>query len=131
MSQSLMTQPVRLGATRQGDADTRGIDLTIDLSPLSDDIVAITSVTISRRDGNAIGANDLQIPTGYAAPWLTAIQNGLPTTAGFVVNWWQASNAGLLVGGAAVDYQITVVVQTANGRILVRDCYCAVVAGLG
>jgi len=131
MSQSLMAPPARLGAMRQGDVDTRGLDLTNDLALVSDKIASITSVTVARRDGNAIGANDLTItPGGYQPPWLTAVAYGVPATPGLVVNWWQTSGPAIANSGA-VDYQITITAVTTAGRDLIRDCYCAVVSGLG
>lgn len=131
MSQTIFAPPpVRLGSMREGDVDTRGLDLTNDLMLVDDTIASITSITVTPRNGVAPSSGDLTItPEGTASPWITGVAYGSPQTPGLVVNWWQTS--GLTVANAAVDYQITVAFVTTNGRDLFRDCYCAVVNGLG
>lgn len=121
MSQSLLNpQPQRLGAFRFGTVDTRAYDFFPDLGALDDPIASITSVTVARRDGQAIGAMDLMItPPGKMAPWLDE--------TGYVVNWWQSAGAGT----SDVDYIITVSVESVGGRTVVHDCYQLVVIGLG
>jgi hypothetical protein len=112
--------PERLGAMRAGALDTRGDDLTLAVSPVSDSLTSV-SITVARRDGVAMGANDLTVtPPLYPPPWIT----------GFVVNWWQSSGAAIARSGP-VDYQITITAQTAAGRIVVHDLYQLVTAALG
>jgi len=131
MSQTLNAPPVRLGAMREGEEITRGIDLTDALELINDTIASVTSVTVVRRDNVTPGVNDLTItPGGTQAPWITAVPYGPLASTGFVVNWWQACGASIAATGA-VDYQITIVVATTAGRNVIRDCYQLVVSGLG
>lgn len=131
MTTVLNAVPVRLGATRAGETDTRGLDFT-DAMPAGDTISTITSVTILRRDGATIGANDVTItPNGAVAPWIGPNEVGI---AGTTVNWWLnsgASIAGTILAPAPVDYQGTATAVTIAGRNLMRDFYIVAVPGLG
>lgn len=131
MTTVLNGPPVRVGATRAGELDTRGIDFTNAL-PLGDIIASVTSVTIVRRDGISTGANDVTItPNGAPAPWITANSLGV---AGMVVNWWHNSGpliAGTVVAPTPVDYQGTVTAVSTAGRSVVRDFLIVAVPGLG
>lgn len=127
----LNATPVRLGATRAGEEDTRGLDFTSAL-PFGDTLASITSVTVLRRDGVTIGGNDVTItPNGAPNPWITANSNGI---AGTVANWWHNSGstiAGTVTAPSPVDYQGTVTAVSVAGRIMVRDFLIVAVPGLG
>lgn len=131
MATVLNASPVRLGAARAGEVDTRGIDFTAALVS-GDTIASITSVTIARRDGVTAGSNDLTItPSGLVSPWLAPNAAGV---ANMIVGWWQGSGAtiaGTITAPTPVDYQGTVTVVTTEGRTMVRDFYVLVVPGLG
>lgn len=126
--------PVRLGASRAGETDTRGLDYTNVFQNLAagDSLASITSVTLARRDGVTIGVNDLVItPGGTVSPFINSNPAGTPN---MVAAWWLASNAalaGTVIAPAPVDYQGTATVLTTNGRTLIRDFYILVVPGLG
>lgn len=131
MTTVLNAAPVRLGATRSGETDTRGIDFT-NAMVAGDTLASITSVTVLRRDGVTIGANDLTItPNGSVAPFILPNSTNI---AGMVASWWQtsgASIAGTVTAPTPIDYQGTVKVVTTQGRTMVRDFYIVVVPGLG
>lgn len=139
------SNPVRLPDFRQSvqsllaSIDTRGLDLTLDLNnprePLNDPLATIAGITVARRDGAAITANDLTITPGWASPavpgpWLTTLLLGVPTRTGFCVNWWQGVNF-LIAASGPVDYQITVAGTTMGGRELAWDAYQLVVPAIG
>lgn len=108
--------PERIGSLRAGDTDSRYLNFTPYLGPLSDTIVAINSVTVSRRDGATLSGSDLQV--------MTSPNPALDATRLFVI-WW-------LTGGIVdVDYEVSVSVISAQGRTLVRDAYIRVMAALG
>jgi hypothetical protein len=120
--------PIRLENMRDGSQDTRGLDLTAALKLESDTIVAIGSITVVRRDGQPISAGDLTAtPPGASNPWVAANSAG---ALGQVGCWWQAAGANVAALGA-VDYQITVVLSTASGRVLPYDAYQLVTPAIG
>lgn len=135
--------PERTGSSRAGSTDTRGHSFNDILVPVGDLITAITSITVARRDGNEIGADDLTItPSGYAAPWLTKpswpptwgsppLSQLTPTSTGTVVNWWFNSNVALATNGLPVDYQITITCTTQQNRTLVQDIYMTILPAMG
>lgn len=132
MSATLSASPVRIGASRAGETDTRGLNFTNVLAPGDSLTLASLAVTIVRKDGVPVGGNDLTItPSGAVPPWLEASPTGIP---GVVVAWWQKSGpaiAGTPAAPTPVDYQGTVSVTTTLGRTLVRDFAILVVPGLG
>lgn len=124
-------RPLRLGALRAGEIDTRGIDFTENLTLIGDAIVSVTSVVASRVDGGTMGVNDLTItPIGAVNPWITDAAYGKQSTLGPVVNWWQSAGASIATPND-VDYKITIKAVTATNRNIIRDCYQLVVSGLG
>lgn len=126
--------PVRLGASRAGEKDTRGLDYTNVFQNLAvgDSVASVTSVTIARRDGVTLGSNDVIItPSGAVGPFILPNAAGVPN---MMVAWWIGSNAalaGTVVAPAPVDYQGTVTAVSALGRTLIRDFYIIAVPGLG
>nr|WP_294550032.1 hypothetical protein [uncultured Rhodopila sp.] len=139
------SEPVRLPDFRQSVGtvqpvlDTRGLDLSPDLNnprePLNDPLATIGSITVVRRDGNAITAADLTITPSWGGspvipPWLTMLALGPATPTGFFANWWQGVNFTIAASGP-VDYQITLAGTTAAGREVAWDAYQLVVAASG
>ena len=122
MSGIITPLPRTLPSMRAGETDGRYIDCTLDLGAASDTIPNINaaSITITRQDGNALTANDLQ-PAGTAWP-NTLDSTKLIPTFGFTAP----------LGAAGVSYKITITVdKTTQGRIFVRDVYMSVVNALG
>jgi hypothetical protein len=110
--------PVRLPEVmRVGTTDTRGLDLTAALRTEQD---TVTSVTLVTPEEFTIS------PVGHTAPWVSA------NTAGslVVVNWWQSAGSDVARNGN-VEYQITVAVVTAAGRVLEYDALQQVTATAG
>ena len=128
---TLNAAPVRLGASRAGETDTRGIDFSLAMVP-GDTLASVTSVTVVRMDGQSTGPNDLTItPSGAVGPFIGTNAAGFPAT---VVAWWIGSGtniAGTPVVPTPVDYQGTVKAVTTLGATLIRDFYLMVVPGLG
>ena len=130
-SYSFSPPPERLGSLRAGAIDTRGDDLTDVLAPVNDPLTVITSITVTRRDGHRLVQGDLTaVPPGHAAPWLTTLPGGLPSSSGYVVNFWVTA-APTIAAAGPVDYTVTVDGLTAGGRVVVHDLYLQVVAALG
>lgn len=118
--------PKRIGATRAGEEDTRGLDFS-NVLPAGASIATITSITVTRRDGVSVGSNDLTILT---QPWITNNAYGNPIQ----INWWHTSDpsiAGTDLVPTPVDYKGTVVALTSLGHPIIRDFYILVVPGLG
>lgn len=115
-------QPTELPAMREGELDGRYMDCGPALGVVGDVITDITTVAIavSRRDGLAMGAADLQ-PAGVAWPQTL-------DAAGLIVTWgWIAP-----VGSGGTTYLLTLTASpTKQGRTFVRDWIMAVLPLMG
>jgi hypothetical protein len=109
-------QPVPVDPLRLGDTDTRGIDLTPELgptnpeppAPLNDPVASITSVSIARVDGAAIGSQDVSIVSNSSAIDAT----------GYMLTVKLAAPSN---GVAGIYHDVTFAFVTAAGRTLSRD----------
>ncbi len=113
--------PTAMPPMRAGEVDGRYMDCSPTLLPISDLFTSINTITITvtRCDGVAIGANDLQVNTSIA-PVLD------PT--GMIVTFWY--NAPIANAGA--DYILTLTANpTFEGRTFVRDWTMSIVPLLG
>lgn len=121
-SNALTPAPVQLPSMQAGETDSRYMDCTPDLGPVSDTFpnIGACSVVVTRADGNALTENDLSVsPSGYPAY--------LDSTGLIPTFWYQAP---LLAAG--VDYVLTLTVnKTTQQRIFKRTFLLDVVAQLG
>jgi hypothetical protein len=117
---SLRPPPVRLGALRAGDLDTRGFNLAPDLSPAGATVAEIESIVVRRLDGEPISTGDLTVtPSGSDDPYLSS--NSL------VIYWWCTSDDAL----PERDYGIALTFTTSLGQRLTRDLLQLVVPRMG
>lgn len=119
--------PVPVPDLRVDTKDTRALDFTDVLGPEDDSIVEIVGIDVSRRDGVALGPQDLTItPTspGVTAPWLSVSPTGDYPEVVTTVNWWQSAGDPVAEpGGQSVQYVVEVSVKTKAGRSLTIDVY--------
>ncbi|MDE2470146.1 MAG: hypothetical protein KGL35_15715 [Bradyrhizobium sp.] len=107
---------------RAGEIDGRYMNCTPDLGPFGDTFpsASVLSYVITRQDGEAVTANDLQ-QAGASWPNTLDATKLIPTIG---------LNAP--AGAAGVSYQITLTANlTTQNRLFIRDFYIEVVPLLG
>lgn len=113
--------PTELPAMRAGELDGRYMDCTPVLAPVGDlfNSIGDITITVARRDGQAVTNGDLQPAGGAWEPLLD-------TTGRIATFGWIAP-----VSAAGVTYLLTLSGQTKEGRTFVRDWIMSVVPLLG
>lgn len=114
--------PTELPAMRAGELDGRFLDCTPALAPVGDLFTDIStlSVTVTRMDGGAMTANDLQ-PAGGAWSSTLDAAGQIPTFG------WIAP-----LGAAGVTYLLTLTCSpTKQGRVFIRDWILNILPLLG
>lgn len=114
--------PTELPAMRAGELDGRYMDCSPALTPVGDLITDLSTVTVTvtRRDCQEMGVNDLQ-PAGGA--W----ENALDPTGMIVTMGWSAPP-----GSAGVTYLLTLQASpTKEGRVFIRDWTMSILPLMG
>lgn len=112
--------PTELPAMRAGEQSGRYMDCSPALNPIDDKFTNITAVTItvSRWDGQSLGADDLQQDIGFQK---TLDATGTIATFGWIA---PSTNPGR-------TYLLNLTAPTASGEIFTRDWMMSIVPAMG